>query len=181
MASIVAASRGPGPPASSGSCLRGGPRPAGGWAPMAWAAPEQRPGRGRGGTSTRPPWAGGEGVAPNPPQAALTEEAQLPGRQAIKRMETRDGVSRQLEDLLQNLISFHFPPPPQPSSHPSPFPQHRLAVTLMPGPWCGTARALKVALVTLGGSVVGGTRDVSRGTQSLGRLRPHGGALPPPR
>lgn len=34
-----------------------------------------------------------------------------------------------------NLFLFPSPSPSPTSSHPSPFLQHRLAVTLMPGPW----------------------------------------------
>lgn len=66
MAAVVAASPGPGSP---GPHLRWAPPPARGWAPGARAAPEQKPGRGRGGPSTRPPWGVGSSALP-PPRAA---------------------------------------------------------------------------------------------------------------
>lgn len=54
----------------------------------------------------------GVGVSSSPlPPARPTEEAHSLSRQAIKRMETRDGVSRQLEYLLKNVISFYVPSP----------------------------------------------------------------------
>lgn len=68
-------------------------------------------------------------------------------------METRDGVSRQLEHLLKNVISFYFPPGPSslhPVTSPSPLslPSGGLAVTLVPRPWPGAAGKLKDALLT---------------------------------
>lgn len=58
MAALVAAQRGQVPP-PSGSHLPGCPPPPRGWVPVAWAVLEQKPGRGREGASSRPPWRGG--------------------------------------------------------------------------------------------------------------------------
>lgn len=53
----------------------------------------------------------GEGVALHPSPALRRRRPSWLSRQAIKRMETRAGVSRQLEYLLKNVISFYFPSP----------------------------------------------------------------------
>lgn len=142
------------------------------------------PSAGRGGTSSRPPW----GLLGYPAPRALTEEAQLPEPSGYK----TDGDQRRCQQTARapftksNLFLFPSPSSSRPPSHPSPFLQLRLAVTLMPGRWCGTARALKVALISLGGSAVGRARGPdgspgcpwppSRAPLPLGRP-PH---LPPP-
>lgn len=88
------------------------------------------------------------------PQLALTEEAQPePSGYKTDGDQGRCQQTARVPFTKSNLFSFPSRSPSPTSSPPSPFLQHRLAVTLMPGPWCGTAGALKVALATLGGSV----------------------------
>ena len=88
------------------------------WPEQPWSR-SQLGREGGGGASIRLPWGD---LAPHHPQHThthththpthgLTAKPSCLNRQAIKRMETRDGVSRQLEYLLKNVISFYFPSP----------------------------------------------------------------------
>lgn len=102
-AAIVAASQGPGSPPPLGSHLHGGaPRLPGAGLPGRGQPWSRSQAGGAVGWLPGHPQVGGARSSPPPPTRPTGQRRpSCPSRQAVKGMETRDGVSRQLEHLLK--------------------------------------------------------------------------------